>query len=84
MTCCGYPRATRFCADCGKKIEANPELADLLAYCRQNESRYSKAATSLSRLNARAGRIEWQVGHAEKWKARGDALAAAMDKLAEK
>ena len=65
--CCGQPREGRYCSECGRRLEVPPSpLERLLDECRRAEAYHRK----------------WRdaSGAATEWQARGDALAALMER----
>lgn len=86
VECCGKPRTTPFCPQCGKGLDVHTGLGDLLAHCRSTEKR----------IRADARRFRWnfkEVGNsryselarrsdemADKWKTWAEALAELMAK----
>ncbi len=38
--CCGIPRDSRFCPECGKQLREHKSLHGLLRHCRKSQERY--------------------------------------------
>lgn len=94
VECCGEPRASRFCPECGANLGKDDPIAWLIVHCRQNEKsnrtradrhRFGVDFPSGSWKQDLEGWRRYCEEHAEDseskadaWKARGDALSALV------
>lgn len=83
VVCCGQPRTSRFCPDCGKQLAGDP-LMELLIHCRISEKKQRTQAENFRDCGkpddpGRKEAVESRTMRADVWKARADALVKLMD-----
>jgi len=83
MKCCGQERTTRFCPECGTRVQETHDLYGLLGYCRGKASGANKSAET-NRMQGGYGApdIEYQERQeriAKKWTTWADELERLMN-----
>lgn len=90
VECCGKPRTSPFCPDCGNKLESDDPLVGLLVSCRRSERAHRASARRWREKLGQPGEETWKEFHedqaaesdakAAEWKARADALADLIER----
>lgn len=42
VDCCGGPKVTLFCPDCGRRLQEDPPLFSLMIHCAEQSKKYHK------------------------------------------
>lgn len=80
IECCGKPRASRFCPDCGKLLHDDDSLYGLLKHCRTFAAKYATAAAREARESQPGAEAGHAARSAERWQGWADTLGRLIDR----